>query len=243
MSAIFWTNSPSILTNKEHIREIWPTSTMYYENKLNAVTRLTIVLTILGYKMTHSIRAILMGVTTLIIIVLVHMHYVKTGKMLLAKNEDEETEEKEGFSSADSKGAVIIDNPVTLQRQMKDDFIATTSRNPFSNVLLTDIGDTPDRKSAPPAFQSQVHNDITKATKKMIQDVNKDIPNIDKHMFGSLGENYDFDLSLRSFNSTPNTRVANDQGAFAQYLYGNMPSCKDGDVLQCSANNQRHNLH
>ena len=33
--------------------------------------------------------------------------------------------------------------------------------------------------------------------------------------------------AYRVFYSTANTRVANDQGAFGQYLYGDMPSSKE----------------
>jgi len=44
---------------------------------------------------------------------------------------------------------------------------------------------------------------------------------------------------MRQFSSTANTRIVNDQGAFAQFLYGNMPSCKDGDVMKCSSSDTR----
>ena len=52
-----------------------------------------------------------------------------------------------------------------------------------------------------------------------------------------LGDNFGFEQSMRNFYSTPNTRVPNDQKAFAEYLYGDMPSCKGGDNLECNKNN------
>ena len=51
----------------------------------------------------------------------------------------------------------------------------------------------------------------------MVENVNKSNPNIDKRIFSGLGENFDFDTSMRQFTSTANTRIVNDQGAFAQF--------------------------
>ena len=39
-----WSNEPTILFNKDYIFELWPTTNMSYEQKMNAVTRLIIIL-------------------------------------------------------------------------------------------------------------------------------------------------------------------------------------------------------
>ena len=49
MSIPFWSNDPTVLFNKAYILEIFPTTDMYYEQKLNSVTRLIIVISLLGY--------------------------------------------------------------------------------------------------------------------------------------------------------------------------------------------------
>ena len=245
MSDIFWASKPSILFERKGTNiKIWPSADMHYVSKLNAVTRLTIILTILGYMYNQSSNILIVGVVTIILILLIHMYYKKTGKKITAlfqttdtSSFDDEENGIEGFSMSPS---TVISNPVTLKKHLRSDFSKTTSKNPLSNVLLTDIHDDPEKKSAPPAFQGQVYGDINNATKQMVKDVNEDHPNIDKKLFGTLGENFDFDRNMRQFHSTANTRVVNDQGAFANYLYGNMPSCKEGDVIQCSANNQRY---
>ena len=47
-------------------------------------------------------------------------------------------------------------------------------------------------------------------------------------------------MSMRQFYSTPNTKVvAGDQNAFAQWCYGNMPSCKE-DYNNCEKHTIRH---
>lgn len=44
---------------------------------------------------------------------------------------------------------------------------------------------------------------------------------------------------MRSFYATANTRVNNDQRAFAEFCYGDMVSCKEGDEFACSRRNTR----
>ena len=47
-STPFWASEPSILFKKEEILSIYPTDTMNFEEKLNAITRLVLLLTLLG---------------------------------------------------------------------------------------------------------------------------------------------------------------------------------------------------
>ena len=111
----------------------------------------------------------------------------------------------------------------------------------MSNVLLTDIGDEPNRKPAPPAFNVSVSKDIDDATKQAVQMMNPDIDNTTKQLYGDdIVENINFDNSMRAFYSTSNSQVTNDQSAFANYLYGDMPSCKTGDAFACTQDNLRY---
>ena len=68
MTTQFWTNEPTILFNKDHMLELWPNSNMIYEQKLNAITRLIILVSILGYILTMSTRILFVGIITLVII-------------------------------------------------------------------------------------------------------------------------------------------------------------------------------
>ena len=118
-------------------------------------------------------------------------------------------------------------------------------KNPFGNVLLTDINDDPNRLAAAPSFNPDVYEEIDKAVKKQTQMLNPSIINTNKQLYGDLKANYDLDNSMMQFQSMPNTRVANDQGAYAEYLYGNMPSSKssgpDG-AFQRVADSYRYTL-
>ena len=136
-----------------------------------------------------------------------------------------------------------IINPATLESFLKSEFQPTEKKNPLGNVLLTEIHDNPLRKSAPPSFQTQVYEDINQATKKTVQRLNPDIKNTNKQLFGDLGEKFEFDQSMWNYYSTPNTKIPNDQGAFANWLYGNMPSARDGDAQALLQDNIRYNLY
>jgi hypothetical protein len=239
----FWINDTSELFNKEHIFELWPLANMSYEQKLNAISRLIIVLSILGFIITKSIRFLVIGIVTLAIIYFVYkMRKQKIVKELLNKDD------KEGFKNIEKNGfsqptEVKITNPETLEAYLKSDFEPTSKKNPLGNVLLTDIMDNPQRKAAPPSFNTEVYEDINKSTKKMIQSLNPEIKNTNKQLFGDLGEKFEFDQSMWQYYSTPNTKIPNDQGAFADFLYGDMPSCRGGDDIACVKDNFRYTLY
>jgi hypothetical protein len=219
MTTEFWINEPTILFNKEYMLDLWPSSNMNYEQKLNAITRLIILVSILGYILTMSARIIFIGIITLVaIFALFKMKKQKLTKEML----------NEGFTVQGNEVTGMFDktmsttNPVTLETVLKSEFKEGTKRNPFSNVLLTEIMDEPDRKSAPPSFNPDVDEKITKDVKRSVQLLNPDIKNTSKQLFGDLYQEFNLDQSNRVFFSTANTKVANDQGAFAQFLYNDL---------------------
>jgi hypothetical protein len=237
MSNPFWYDDPSILFKKENIFELWPTPTMNYNQKLNAITRLIIIVTIVGFIITMAYRLLFIGGITIFVIFI-----------LFKMNKDKLT--KETFTNNDiinpNPTSQYITNPQTLDSVLKTEFKEGNKKNPFSNVLLTQIEDDPDRKPAPPAFNVDVDENITTNVKKAVQQMNPGIKNTDKQLYGDLWENFQLDQSNRVFNSTPNTRVTNDQSAYAKYLYGNMPSAKGStmeDNLQREKDNYRYTLY
>jgi len=234
MSIPFWSNEPSILLNKNEIFQFWPSESMTIEEKLNSISRTVIILSILGFLFTFSIKFILIGLITLLIIWFFYNSNAFSSK------------QKENFySNGKNKSAQIkITNPETLEKNLRSEFEDVGKKNPFNNVLLTQINDDPHRKPAPPSFNPDVHDDINKQTKKMIQYLNPGIKNTNKQLFGDLGERYEFDTQSQwYFYSTPNTKVCNDQGAFADYLYGNMPSARNGNAFALVQDNLRYTLY
>jgi hypothetical protein len=224
MTTPFWTNDPTILFNKESVSQIWPTQQMTFEAKLNAISRIVILMSILGFIFTRNWNLVIIGIVTLAIIFTLY----KLRKQSLVSS----LIKKEGFSVNPSmqpsalSPAPMLTDPVTLKNVLRSNFHPTTKKNPFGNVLLTDINDAPNRLAAAPSFNPDVYDEIDKAVKKQTQMLNPGIINTNKQLYGDLKDNYDLDNSMMQFYSMPNTRVANDQGAYAEFLYGNMPSGK-----------------
>jgi hypothetical protein len=224
MTAIFWSNDPTILFNKESMLQLWPTQKMTFESKLNAISRLIIVISILGFVFTRNFNLLIIGIITLAIIFTLYR---------LRKQKLVSSLKKEGFSLNSLKNSSsdkATTNPITMESLLRSNFHPTTKKNPFGNVLLTDINDTPNRLAAAPSFNPDVYEDITNATKKQTQMLNPGIINTNKQLFGDLYENYVMDNSMMRFYSTANSRVENDQGAFGSWLYSNMPSGKESNA-------------
>lgn len=233
---VFWYNDPRVLLEQSQILELYSTSTMNFESKLNAITRLVIGLSLVGFFVTFQFKYIVICVITLVLLVIIY-HFRKKTLIDTLKTKTM----KEGF--AEMVDTRTTTNPVTLETELKSKFYKSNKKNPFGNVLLTEIGDNPQRKSASPSFNLDVSEDITKDVKRTVQSLNPEITNTNKQLYGDLFQKYELDQSNRAFFSTANTKVTSDQGAFAEFLYGNMPSAKEGDAFALLQDNYRYVLN
>jgi hypothetical protein len=228
MNTPFWTKDPTILLKRGHINQLFPTSTMTTEEKLNAITRLVIILTILGYIVSQTTRIVITGLVTLGVVIF--LYHVKKNNVKVHENKNIN---RENFSNMQK-------NCYNVMKEMNN--TAPSQKNPLMNVLLTEIHDNPSRNQAFPAYNQTIQKDIDSKTIEMV--TNKfDDKNVDERLFKDLGDNFDFDQSMRTFYATPNTKIPNDQTAFADFCYGDMISCKEGDGLACIRDNPRYNKY
>ena len=225
MTTPFWSNDPTILFNKDSIFQLWPTAGLTFEGKLNAISRIVIVLSILGFLFTKKQNFIIIGLITLAIVF--SLYKLRKEKLVKTLTQQEGFQVNNPTPMGSTASSLNTTNPVTLETLLRSDFHPTTKKNPFGNVLLTDIGDTPDRKAAAPSFNPDVYDDIMSATKKQTQMLNPGIKNTNKQLYGDLFDNYQNDKSMMRFYATASTKICNDQGAFSQYLYSNMYSAKE----------------
>jgi hypothetical protein len=216
MNSTFWINEPTILFQKDKIANIWPLRGMTTDEKLNAITRLVIILTILGFLLTKTIKILITGIVTLVAIVILYKaEILNTNKNKISANT------KEAFTNPD------------VYKMLKKNFTEPSDKNPAMNVLLTEINDNPNRKSAAPAFNPIVKKEINDKTQEVVAD-NFGDPKIADKLFKDLGDSFTFDQSMRTWYATANTQVPNDQNAFAEYCYGDMVSCKEGNEFACA---------
>lgn len=211
----FWINDIKVLMQNEHILDVWAKKDSSLECKLNAMSRLIIFLTVLGYIFTRNTKILISGFVALAILVI--LYFTQSKK---TKKEEIKTALKEGFT-----------NP-KLYEATKQYFTQPTKENPMMNVQQQEYKYNNQRKQAAPAYNKKVEEEINESVKS----------GLDKRLFQDLGDNVDFDNSMRQFYTTANTQIPNDQKAFAEFCYGGMTSCKDSDIDACEKKNYRHIL-
>jgi hypothetical protein len=91
----FWADNPSILFDSQYITEIWVYSNMDTNQKLNAISRLVILLSLIGYACFNRYIIFILGLILLGLIVIIH----KSGK-------------KEGFSNVEEYQRITSNNPL-----------------------------------------------------------------------------------------------------------------------------------
>jgi hypothetical protein len=250
MTTPFWSNEPTILFNKKDILQIWPTENMSFETKLNAITRVVILLSLLGFLFTRNINLLIIGTITIAIIYSLYKLRKHQLVSSLAKSEGFKINRDYLKQLSENDGEKVFvneleGNTTELSNILSSDFHPTSYKNPMGNVLLTEIHDSPDRLAAAPSFNPNVSEDIIRAIKKQTQMLNPSIKSTNSQLYGDLKDNYDLDQSMMRFYATANTRVTNDQGAFGEWLYGSMPSAKESGpdaAVQRVKDNERYIL-
>ena len=227
----FWTEDPNILFNKDYIFEFYPTSNMSYYQKLNTVTRVILIITILLFLVTRNYWLFIVAG---IIIFSIYVLY-KNNKTDIAKKHLLEGYENPAQVYLKENGKIIpSDNEV---------FETPTSTNPFSNILIPEYEYNPTRKGAPPISNEMVGDVILQRAKDLVQEQNPDQINISEKLFKNLNDELSFEQSLRPFYSTSNTTIPNDQSGFADFCYGNSISCKEGNLFACARNTSHYTLY
>jgi hypothetical protein len=231
----FWSENPNVLLNPSHITELFPSEDMTYSQKLNAITRMIIVLSVGVFLFTRTARTIVFGVLSIGAIYLVHYYYAAE------KEKTERSKQKDAFTGLDGQTAKTNPAIAVLGEDLEGVsplgvFDEPKAENPFSNVLVTDINGNPTKKPAPPAYNDQVNQSILAAAKEAVVISNPGQPDISDKLFKDLGEQLTFEQSMRQFYSNPSTTTPDDQQAFAEFCYGGMISCAEGNKFACARN-------
>lgn len=211
MQTPFWLNEPTILVKTKYINQLWPTKEMDVNEKLNSITRLILLLSLLLYLITNNNRILITCCITIFAIIL----------LKYTLKQENEKEKKEGFQL--NKKALISSK-----------IHPPTPSNPMMNVLLPQIQDDPNRPPAAPSYNPIIVDKINEATQSMVVNSFDNPDGINDRLFKDLGDSFQFDRSMIQFNSNANTQIPNDQKSFAEFCYGDMISCKEGDPMACS---------
>jgi hypothetical protein len=255
-STPFWINDPTVLFKREEMMDIWPAPLMSIEQKMNAISRIVILLSILGFLITKNVNILLTGAITLAIFVMMYkLQHQEEYDAKNGGNKDNGSNEngagnsvkngndkKEGFVNSTMNEPT--NSPLEYSKYskprgvLKPNMTTPTVTNPMMNVLLTEIAYDPERNQAAPAYNPKIEKEINHTTEvatvldfepRNITEAEK----LRKKLFADLGDKYEFDDSMRSFYTNPNTTIPNDQKGFAEFCYGSMISCKEGNEFAC----------
>ena len=215
-----WFEDPSYLL-KFRGHNIIAKEQLTYVEWVNFISQIIILLTFVGFILTKKHSYIFVGgVTLLCVYILYSLH---------KKRRDNN---KEGFnvkSYMDSDSSTTVEE---LKQVIQNECTPIKDNNPFGNVLMTDIGNKPTRKPAPPASDPNTHKEIIGAIEGSVQKNNPDI-NVSKDVFGDDSQKFMLDRSTLAFHTMPSTTIPNSQGGFSQFLYGTMGSCKEHGIFNC----------
>ena len=221
----FWSTNPNVLLNKEHMFEFFPVEDMTFTQKLNAITRVIILMTIITFAYTQKIQIIIVGTISIFFIYMLHQYKLKP---------------HEGFDMS----APTSDLVKLREAGFQNIYQKPSPNNPLGNVLVTDYIYNPNRKPAPPAYNEYVAADIVVQAKEMVKNANPGNADLADKLFKDLGDQYMFEQSLQPFYSTASTTIPNDQASFSEFCYGSMISCKEGNAFACAKNNAgNYNLY
>lgn len=190
-----WFNDPNVLVKE---LEIWPMENMSSVKKYNAITRLVLILTIIGFIATKSVQIILIGIICLGIIVYVNINTKDKNISIANINES------------------FVNND--LYELIKPNLDVGSKKNPFGNVMMdTDV----DKKITAPGYNSNVKNEIKKNVFEAIKESNKNNSDIDKIIKNDVDKK-NFESSLHNYYSTANSQQPNDQKGFIDFCYGDL---------------------
>lgn len=155
MNETFWIYNPIVLFHIKRIEQLWPQINDSMENKLNAITRLVMLLTITGYIFFKSnlFRLLLTSSITLFVIVIYYRYYRKENEI-----------QQESFINVANEQV----------------FTQPTNKNPMMNVMPFEIGDNPKRNPAAPSFHNTTKQTIKENVKsnldqKLFKDLSDEI--------------------------------------------------------------------
>ena len=142
----FWLENPNILLNKNYITEIWPKDNFDLARKLNAITRIIVLMGILGYYLTKSPFIPVSAIVSLIVLVII---FKSKNKII-----------NEGFTHN-----TYDNNSPNLKEILKKEFTMPTQKNPVMNVLINEYKDNHTRKPAAPVYNEDVHQEMNQKAK------------------------------------------------------------------------------
>lgn len=197
----FWINDITILYNRNHILEIFPSQSFDIIRKLNAIFRFSLYYSLLVFLYNRNNTNVFY--IPIVVGILTYIVYKKNNSIQLD----------------DALIHSINGNKESVQ-DMGSSCRIPTKDNPFMNPQLSDFGNNVKVKESCTSFDN-------KGIQKKIDEY------FDEGVYKEFSDIFNNKNSQRQFFTVPARDVPNDQGSFAQWLYGSPPTCKEGNMIDC----------
>ena len=207
-----WFQNPTILFNVDRIIEFFPTKDMNVNERLNAISRFSIYLSILLYIYTGNYMVLYLMLVTLLLVFITYRNddTVDTNVVLKCGLKiDEQTKR-----NLDAKGLTIDQDKKLCQ--------APTADNPFMNVLVTDYVANPNRLPACDISDPDIAEKVEE--------------HFDHNLYKNVDDIWNRNNQQRQYYTNPITTIPNDQDTFSKWLYNTPYACKAGDTFMCYHN-------
>ena len=240
-----WFNNISLLFDPAYIFEIIPTLNMNLNEKVNALTRFAFFLSLLLTIVKQSYVYIYVFLIPVIISYIAYIFIPKKEKFTNSNsnssnnNDNDNNDNKRNdfnINSDDESNYEEINkndqyNSV-MESALKEECQRPTKDNPLMNILPTDNFEK--RKPACNITDVDISNEVT----NLITD------NISEKLYLDTNNILNKNIGERDFYTLPGSRIPNDQGSFAKWLYETPVSCAIGNngILKqfraCAFNNK-----
>jgi hypothetical protein len=208
----FWYDDITVILDKSKLHKYIPLKSYSKEEKLNAIVRISIYISILFIVLTGNINYLFIAIFGLVITIVVYSNSENTVEKKINKNVENYKNIK---NDKDFKKYNVKPN------KYLETCILPTNNNPFMNPLVSEKAT---KRKACKTF----NND---KLRKVVD--NK----FSKGLFKDINSVYDRENSQREFYTLPSTTIPNNQEEFGKWLYGTPKTCKEGNGNQCIGNN------
>lgn len=209
----FWLTDIKVLYEKESLFEIYPSRRFNIIRKLNALMRLSIYFSLIVFLIDteKNINYLSIPFITGLITWFCWKKYKETYINTI----------KQTSMNDEIKDATLLND---LQTECR----IPTKDNPFMNPNISEYGSN---MKIPKSCASYNNKGIQRRVDDLFnEDLYRDVTDV-----------FNKNNSQRQYYTVPGNRVPNDQGAYAQWLYGTPPSCKEGNQIACLSLNQGGN--
>ena len=205
---IFWTDDISILFVKSKLNQFVPLDNMNNNEKLNSLMRFSIYLTILLFVFNKNYLNFYIIISMAILTIFLHKFYDITPQENMSSI----------LNNFKMKDNTINFNGDKYRNIKNNSCIKPTKLNPFMNRLMFDK-DYPNIPNCPiddPEIKNEIEN------------------NFNNNLYKNVGDIFNRNNSQRQYYTNAVTTNPNDQTQFANWLYKNNKTCKEGNDCDLS---------